>query len=162
LLQFALVATFVWPNLLWRAGPAWLTPAVAWFLVLGFWIGGIRSALGLRREIARQAKGDPQAVEPLLREAQIEYLKGHWVEAESRLRKLLEDRPSDAEAQLLLVTLYRRTGRVDDARRQLDGLLQLSSAGRWVDEIEAEARRLNAAQTPEVAAVVLKVLNRAA
>lgn len=149
LLQLALVVTFVWPQLLSRDLPPWAAPTGAWLLVLGLWIAGVRSALALRQEIARQAKGDPAAVEPLLRQVQTEYLKGHWIEAETLLQQLLAQRPADVEAQLLLATLYRRTKRYDEAKRQLDALIGLPAAGKWIDEIESELKRLErATSTP--------------
>lgn len=142
LLQLALLVTFVWPQLLSRELPLWAAPTGAWVLVVGLWIAGVRSALALRRQLADEAKGDPAAVEPLLRQVQTEYLKGHWIEAETLLRQLLAQRPADAEAQLLLATLYRRTKRYDEARKQLDALTKLPAAARWIDEIERELKQL--------------------
>jgi thioredoxin-like negative regulator of GroEL len=142
LLQLALVLTFVWPQLLSQDFPPLAVPTAAWLLVVGFWIGGFRSSIALRRQIAREANGDPLAVEPLLRQVQVEYLKGHWIEAETLLRQLLGQRPADVEAQLLLATLYRRTQRHDEARKQLDALTRLPAAGRWIEEIDRELKRL--------------------
>ncbi len=151
LLQLALLVTFVWPQLLSRDLPVWAAPTGAWVLVVGLWIAGVRSALALRRQLADQAKGDPAAVEPLLRQVQTEYLKGHWIEAETLVRQLLGQRPADVEAQLLLATLYRRTKRYDEARQQLDALSRLPAAALWVDEIERELKLLenkSAAKSP--------------
>ena len=142
LLQLALLVTFVWPQLISRELPVWTAPTGAWVLVVGLWVAGTRSALDLRRQLARDAQGDPAAVEPLLRQVQTEYLRGHWIESETLLRKLLCQRPADVEAQLLLATLYRRTKRYQEAREQLDDLTRLPAAARWVDEIERELRQL--------------------
>jgi len=142
LLQLALVVTFVWPQLLSRDLPIWAAPTGAWVLVVGLWIAGVRSTLALRRQLAREAMGNPAAVEPLLRQVQTEYLKGHWIEAESLLRQLLGQRPADVEAQLLLATLYRRTKRYDEARAQLDALTQHAAAAKWIDEIDRELKLL--------------------
>jgi tetratricopeptide (TPR) repeat protein len=144
LLQLAFVVTFVWPQLLSRDLPVWATPIGAWLLVVGFWIAGLRSNLALRREIAREAMGNPLAVEPLLRRAQVEYLKGNWIEAEATVDELLRQRPADVEARLLLATLYRRTKRLDEARKQLEAIIALPSASTWIDEIETEMKRLEA------------------
>jgi hypothetical protein len=142
LLQLALLVTFVWPQLLSRDLPVWAAPTGAWVLVVGLWIAGVRSALDLRRQMAREAMGDPAAVEPLLRQVQTEYLKGHWIEAESLLRQLLDQRPADVEAQLLLATLYRRTKRYDEARQQLDAMTKHAAAAKWIDEIDRELKLL--------------------
>ena len=52
---------------------------------------------------------DPQ-LDDWFREAQHEYLKGHWIAAETQLTRLLARQPADAEARLLLASLQRRSG----------------------------------------------------
>src|SRR5688500_6996498 len=41
--NFALIATFVWPQLVSRQLPPWCIPLVAWIAVVWFWIAGLRA-----------------------------------------------------------------------------------------------------------------------
>ena len=142
LLNFALITTFVWPQLLSRGLSPWVVPAAAWVLVLWFWIVAARSsARFLAQEAARLTLPDDTA-NRLLMQAQTEYLKGHLSQAESLLQEILANFPGDCEARLLLATLCRRNGRVGDARKHLAELLELPQAHGWRMEIEAEQREL--------------------
>src|SRR5690606_3756204 len=82
--------------------------------------------------------------EQLYREAQQVYLQGDWVAAEQVLLKLLKLDKRDAEARLMLATLWRHQGRHREAIRQLDMLSRLETADRWHHEIAVE-RQENAA-----------------
>jgi hypothetical protein len=82
--------------------------------------------------------------EQLFREAQQVYLRGDWVAAEQRLLKLLKLDDRDAEARLMLATLWRHQGRHREATRQLDKLSRLEAADPWQYEIAVE-REENAA-----------------
>ncbi len=62
--------------------------------------------------------------------------------------RLLLRRPGDAEARLLLASVYRRGGELDRARDQLAELLRMPTAFRWLEEIEHERIRLVSAATP--------------
>ena len=53
LVNFALITTFVWPQWLSRELPPAATPVLAWVLVLGFWIVGLRGAAGIGPSEAR-------------------------------------------------------------------------------------------------------------
>lgn len=141
-LNFALVTTFVWPQLISRDLPAWGVPLAAWVLVLWFWVMGRgRGVRLLALEAAKSLQPDDVS-EALLREAQGKYLKGHWLEAQSLLVRLLSRRPGDAEARLLLVSVLRRSGEIDVAVEQLIELSRLPAALRWQEEMEQERRRL--------------------
>jgi len=74
-------------------------------------------------------------------------LKGHWIEAEARLVKILEAAPADVEARLLLASVYRRSQRKDEAWHQLRELALCPAAERWRREREREAERLKAEAT---------------
>jgi cytochrome c-type biogenesis protein CcmH/NrfG len=76
-------------------------------------------------------------------QAQAEYLKGHWFEAETLLGQLLENQDSDVDAQLMLATLYRRTGRIEDGRRKLQELERMDGANKWVLEMAREREMLD-------------------
>lgn len=82
--------------------------------------------------------------EQLYRDAQRVYLQGDWVAAEQMLLKLLKIDYRDAEARLMLATLWRHQRRHREALRQLDKLSRLEVADPWINEIAAE-RQENAA-----------------
>ena len=142
-LNLALITTFVWPQLLSRQLPSWGTPVAAWILVLWFWIVGRR---GDRPLLAgKPPRGDLPTEEQnnQLRQAQTEYLKGHWVEAESLLGNLLRDRPDDWEAGLLLGTIFRRTKRIAEARRAIGLLAEHERGLVWRTELSRELASLD-------------------
>ena len=142
LLNFAILRTFA-PS----AMPVVLTgaasPVAAWVLVVGYWIAGVW--LGMRELAPAKASVAPQ-FDDWFREAQTEYLKGHWIEAESLLAKLLAERPDDAEGRLLLASVQRRTRRLAEARDTLSYLSQSDIAARWALEIYTEQRRIAASE----------------
>jgi len=76
--------------------------------------------------------------EGLFIRAQTEYLNRHWLEAEELLLKLLACRERDAEAHLMLATLYRHTGRVAESGECLTRLERLDGGDRWAVEIARE------------------------
>ena len=139
LLNAALSISLVWTELVSPTARAaiWLAVAVIWTTSL------VVSARWLSQE-RRRAQLD-RALD-LLPRIQGEYLQGHWIEAEAGLLELLTDRPRDAEARLLLATLYRHTGRVDEAARELGHLERLDTALQWQWEIARERQRVR--ETP--------------
>lgn len=142
ILNFALIVTFVWPELFSSGLPRWLVPAAAWVLVLCLWVAGFCAAA---RKVAPAQAIDPLAAaeaEKLFREAQAEYMKGHWLEAETLLDRVLIRRSNDVEAQLLQATILRRTARLDGARELLNALSENDAAPRWRHEIAGELKRI--------------------
>ena len=118
--------------------PVWL--AAAWAQVVGFWVV---SAWNSHRELMRLAElPKSQQLDGWYLEAQRDYLRGHWIEAEARLRRVLEHAAGDVEARLLLAAVYRRSGRRDEALEQLRELTFHPRGERWRAERELEARRL--------------------
>jgi hypothetical protein len=73
-------------------------------------------------------------------------LKGHWIEAETQLSKLLVQQPDDVEARLLLASIQRRTRRLAAARKTLIRLNGQESAAHWTMEIHAELARITASE----------------
>ena len=137
LLNGALVGTFVW-NEAWPLEPNWVAAAGMWVLVLGLWSLGVRGAIGqLSTAQPNRAEPSPQ-LDQWFREAQAEYLKGHWFEAETLLDQILAKNRDDAEARLLLSSVMRRTKRFELARRNLTRL----SAAKWAMEVEGEMRQI--------------------
>jgi hypothetical protein len=121
-------------------------PMVAWVCVLSLWIAGVW--FGWRDLVPRQASADPQ-FEQWFRDAQTEYLQGHWIEAETLLARLLVSRPGDVEGRLLLASVQRRTRRLAEARRTLDELSEVEAAARWTWEIHADIQRITAIEREE-------------
>lgn len=129
-----------------------LLEGVSWspWAVVGLWMGVCIFALGSWLFHAFDPSGidsrDTQQLrDQALSQAQEHYLKGHWCEAEKRVRKLLSGDPADAEARLLLVSILRRNGRPVEAGKQLHRLTKEASALHWHVEIEQEQAKLAAA-----------------
>ncbi|HTN74494.1 MAG TPA: hypothetical protein VL096_04580 [Pirellulaceae bacterium] len=130
-----LTATFVWPE--WFAAP-W--PTLGWLALSAFWLVACWRSL---RQLPTLVDNPPdKTTEALFAQAQTEYLKGHWYDAEKLLGQLIAKRPRDVEAHLLLATLYRHDRRLALATQTLDRLEQLDGAGRWYLEIATERQKL--------------------
>jgi len=140
LVNVALVASFVWTELF----PAGVRSAV-WLAVAAVWVG---SAVAARWQHSG-ADGNDDTARPgdPFGEAAEQYLKGNWFEAECLLAGLLRRDPRDVDAGLMLATLYRHTGRLDEAANQLDHLERLDEAAKWALEISRERRLL--AEAPQ-------------
>lgn len=145
-LNLALWATFAPERVLpdWGLARGLWPTVLAWVFVLSFWIVGVRAG---QRSTLRLKESSP-TIDPELEArftaAQHQYLRGHWIEAETLLGQLLAVNPEDCEARLLLASVERRSGRPNDARRTLVSLQTLSAAGRWTQEIERELALVNA------------------
>ncbi|MEZ6102557.1 MAG: hypothetical protein R3E01_26750 [Pirellulaceae bacterium] len=134
-LQVALAASFLWP--------AWMGSAArsgVWISVIGLWLSVSGRRLAQRIwSTETPAELDGMA---LFIDAQDQYLRGNWYQAELALQRLLNDNPTDIEAQLLLSTLYRRVGRREDCWECLQALATFPGATYWRWEIDQEAQRL--------------------
>jgi Flp pilus assembly protein TadD len=97
----------------------------------------------------------------LLRQAQLEYLKGHLIEAESRLTTLLSRTPGDVEAWLLLASVQRRTKRPAEARQSISKLAELSGSVVWADEVQRELAKIQHLER-EIARMPATTLSKAA
>ena len=135
LLYFALVGSLVWTDLF----PA-LVRRGAWLAVVMLWVG---AAVVARWRDAKNV-GDPDVGRPggSFDVAMEHYLKGNWFETECVLAGLLRQNPRDVDAGLMLATLYRRTGRHDEAACQLDRLQRMDEAAKWTLEISRERQWL--------------------
>jgi hypothetical protein len=144
-LNLALVSSLVWPRWPIASFPAGTTAAIAWASVLGLWIVGLRwTGQGWSQLCPSKPKTDPQ-LDDWFREAQHEYLKGHWIAAETLLTRLLARQPADVEARLLLASVQRRSGARSQARQTLTELQPV--AAKWQGEIDAELRQLTEVDT---------------
>jgi hypothetical protein len=131
----AILTTFIWSDLVEFS----FTLAV-WTATAIVWIVSTVSAVAAFPPLLPQRSA--AEIDPLFVRARAAYLARDWVVAETRLRELLGLAPTDAEAQLLLVTLLRRSGRRDEARRGLEKLSQSDSGARWSGVIAAERARI--------------------
>lgn len=126
-------------------------------VVLAWLVGWWQSRASVLGEMSGQPNGQETSTETaavglatgpgeqLFGEAQRAYLRGDWVAAEQLLLKLLKLSDRDAEARLMLATLWRRQGRHRESLRQLEKLARLEVADRWKFEIAREQQENAAA-----------------
>jgi hypothetical protein len=116
---------------------------VAWLLVLSLWAIGIWRERSGAQVIAAAVEPAQQAeLEAVFTEAQQEYLRGHWLEAELLVARLLNGNPRDVEARLLLASIQRRTQRMSQAMATLRRLAAGDDATKWLPEIEVELNQI--------------------
>jgi hypothetical protein len=160
-----------WPGLsrLWLAGDArGLLEAVGFAAAVNaaLWVSGLRAeplsmawlaliwvALGVVWSVSAwrayrglpglYAESDGSADEGLFIQAQGEYLRGHWFEAERLTLELARRFPCDVEAQLLLAAVYRRMKRFEEAKRRLNDVARLDRGAKWELEVSQEQRLLD-------------------
>jgi len=136
LLNVVLLATFLWTE--WIPGNVLLT---GWVALAGIWI--FAAGATWRKQGILDETNTSETI-TIFREAQTEYLRGNWFEAESLLKQLVRNNRRDVEAMLMLATLWIHTERDAEARSELDNLACLADADRWSQEIEDLRRRLPA------------------
>jgi hypothetical protein len=90
------------------------------------------------RDIGTNRAEDRGVDRGLFIQAQGEYLRGNWSQAEAILKQSLQFSRQDVEARLLLATLLRRAKRLDEARLQLDQTQRFDECGKWNWEIQRE------------------------
>ncbi len=108
------------------------------FLIAWIFLGAVASGRLKRYEKSLLFDADGA----LFLEAQTRYLRGEWFEAECALKSVLKKNPSDAEALLLLATLYRHIKRFSEARQTLAALEKLEAAEYWAYEIGLEKKAI--------------------
>jgi hypothetical protein len=136
LVNLLLTTTFLWPSLLGSGSSTAVFNIVGWLTVLCFW--GVALVATWHRLPRLLPGADSRGNDTLLLRAQTEYLKGNWYNAERLLLRLLEDSPRDADAHLLMASLYRRTRRKDEAQRHLYVLEKIAGGTKWLFEIDCE------------------------
>ena len=134
-LNLGLISGLVWNESL----PGWLLVA-GWSAIGLIWL--VCAWHGWRLLPELRGDGASPDEEGLFVRAQTEYLNRHWLEAEELLLKLLACRDQDAEARLMLATLYRHTGRVAEAGECLTRLERMDGGDRWGVEVARERRLL--------------------
>ncbi len=170
--------TYLWPglSLIWRHG-SWLGLAIAvgftalvnlalassilwselftaglrsliWAVVGGIWAV---SAIFASRWDSRGAP--PRDLSPRVDSFALaldHYLKGNWFEAEYLLSGLLAANPRDVDASLMLATLWRHTGRFEEALEGLARLERCEDGKKWRWEISRERDLVRQAQMRRV------------
>lgn len=143
LLNIALLGSLVWSEWLPPGirGGLWLAAAVVW--------GG--SAITGRRCGRPTAPADEPGAGPGFSQAIEYYLQGNWFEAERLLVAQLHRDPRDVDARLMIATLLRHTGRLDEAERQLHQLGRIEASHKWNLEIGRERQLLAEARVASTA-----------
>ena len=140
LLSAALVSSLVWDELLPDG-----VRVLLWFLTLLYWVlGWVDSNRFLANHQFVSAR-DGQL--DLFLAARGEYLRCKWKGAEDLLCSILHENPRDTEARLMLATLSRHQGLLEEAREHLRRLQRLERASEWNMEIEREWRLLSRLET---------------
>jgi len=131
MLNVVMVGSFAWTELIDDdvRNPLWVSLGILWIAA------ALVSVVQLRRQTAKKeitSSDDPfsQAVEF--------YLKGDYYQVERLLHKLLGKNTRDLDARLLLASMLRHMGRIDEAEKQLDQLLLYEGSEKWELEIERE------------------------
>jgi hypothetical protein len=134
-LDVALLGTFVWTELLSQGlrNALWAALGIAWAAAAVF------AVVWDRRHATRES---PELEKDKFSEATEHYLQGNWFEAERALGNLLRQDDRDLEARLMLATLYRHRGRLDEAAGQLELLGRFAGAEKWELEIRREQQLL--------------------
>jgi tetratricopeptide (TPR) repeat protein len=130
-LDVAILSTVIWTE---AASPGlrlglWTAVGIVWIVSAVSAVSAFPPAL---------AVGRTPAVDALYLAARDAYLSRDWLAAESKLLAALELRPTDGEVQLLLATLMRRVGRLDEALDALDRLARSDSGAPWQSAIGRE------------------------
>ena len=140
----AVFTTWIWSELVdVRLSVAlWTATAVVWL------IATVSALTGFPPPIPH---GRNAAADALFVKARDAYLARDWLAAETRLRSLLDLLPTDGEAQLLLGTLLRRVGRLDEAAAAFETLSRSDAGATWLPAIGRELERIATARRPPVA-----------
>ena len=81
-------------------------------------------------------------IDGLFREGQEAYLQGRWADARRRIEQILARDDTDADALILLGTIYLRTDQPAMARRAFLQCLELKGGVKWRWEIQQALTRL--------------------
>lgn len=136
-LDIAVLTTWIWSDLIDLPArlALWVAAAVIWGLATASAVSTFPPPLAAGRDAESDA---------LYVKARNAYLAHDWLTAEATLRSLLQRDATDGEAQLLLGTLLRRVGRLDEARAALDQLARADAGLIWQSAIARERARIDA------------------
>lgn len=133
-----LVTRYIYPSWL----PAGLVSMAFWVGLLAWAFAAVRSIRELPGLVAPRSISDQPDRFP---EAHQAFLNADYAAAEKWLAGVLAIEPRDPPALLLLVAVYRLTGRLESAEILLSEIRRLEVADRWHLEVTAETRRLERA-----------------
>jgi hypothetical protein len=131
LLNMALLGSFGWSELIARD-----LRTVLWVALGVAWVGSAVVSVAWYRRQGTCDCGD--SCGDAFGEALEHYLKGNWFQAQRVLAGLLRQNARDLDARLMLATLLRHTGRLEEATGELDLLTQFEGADKWALEIRRE------------------------
>ncbi|MDG1873388.1 MAG: hypothetical protein P8J27_05730 [Mariniblastus sp.] len=139
LLNVALISTFLWP---WSLGETF--PLVAWPVILLVWgtsaCVAYRGLTDVMTVPFSEKVAVPERPDTLFIQAQSEYLRGHWEEAESLLSRRIENAPRDMESRLLLATMSRHSRRLEQATLHLNNMERFDESTEWRFEVDRERK----------------------
>lgn len=135
LVNLALLGSLVWSEL-FTSG----VRNIVWVVVAVVWVVSV--VLGTIWDRRR-----PAAADDLFGGALDHYLQQDWYQAERILTQLLRHNARDLDARLMVATLYRHTGRGEEAAGELDRLARMEGSRKWELEIGRERRLLAEAAT---------------
>lgn len=136
LLQGMMLTSFVWPEL----APTSVC-AAGWIALLCIWLFAF--GVSWRRMPYLAGERHRECTDALFREAQTEYLKGNWYQAQSLLEQVLGQNVADVDAGLMLASLYRRVRRMGEAKEQLRRLGRFELSEKWKLEMQREFEQLD-------------------
>ena len=151
-LDVAVFTTWIWSELV----DFQLTLAL-WTATAAVWLIGTASAFTAFPPSIPRERG--AAIDELFLTARDAYLARDWLAAETKLRTLLKLSPTDGEAQLLLGTLLRRAGRVDEAAAALEALSRSDAGAPWMVAINRELERIMTGRQAATAGTEASVLS---
>jgi len=134
MLNLALLVSFAWSELIAAdvRSALWAALAFGWAAAVVFSV-----VCNCREGAAANDRADDAFTEALEH-----YLKGNWFKARRALDALLAKNARDLDARLMLATLLRHTGQLDEADQQLQRLTRLEGAQKWAWEIQRERELL--------------------
>jgi hypothetical protein len=142
ILDLLLLSSFGWSDLI-----ASKLRTVLWLVFGLLWtVAAVWSARWCRKW---QAVTNNKAGTDVFSEIWTYYLRGDYFQAEHLLAALLQVNTRDLDARLLLATLMRHTGRMDEASQQLDILERFEGVAKWQLEIEHERKLLAEAKNQQ-------------
>jgi len=139
LVNLGVASSLVWDEL--------LSPTVrslVWLAVFVFW--GSAAAFSYLSDGRVRSHRNAKAAGDNFGEAMDHYLQGNWFEAERILYRILRKNPRDVEAALMLATLLRHAGRLEESARRLDRVERLEDSRAWQLEICRERKLLEEAR----------------
>ena len=137
LLNIALISSFLWK---WSLGEVF--PLIAWPTICLVWAATALVSYNRLTDLVAvpitQKVATPERPDTLFIQAQHEYLKGHWKEAQTLLKRQIEKHPRDIESRLLLATLFRHSRKLDQSIHQLKEIKRFDEGLEWNFECKRE------------------------